>query len=215
MTGIIEKSGNSLADPIENMQDLEIQEHSHFSKVKKISSNLFPLMELSVWLIMGTFIFNCFMLARQLIQPLFSDTLYTPWVEASMLGEWQSHANLLNLLLSLSAIVGLWLSYLFLAQLRDVVRRLMSGDIFSQSNATNIFNAAKYFVILMFVILPLTTIMAYTREVSCSDVNLMGVILGSLFEFIFADLVLALMLFIIAHIISLAVKLDHEQKLTV
>lgn len=198
-----------------NTDDIEVDEHAHFAKVQKISKKLYPLVEVSVWLVMLGFIILAIIFLRQLIQPFFSDAVYTPWLEPELLLSWQVHSNYLNLFVSVSGLLTCWFLYLFSVQLRDIVMRLMQKNVFAQANASSIFKMAKYYLMGVCTGLPFMMMINYLDGVSCQDTSFSSEFVGSLFGIVASDIVFAAMLFIIGHIITLAIKLDYEQKLTV
>ena len=74
---------------------------------------------------------------------------------------------------------------------------------------------AKFYLLAIVCFFPASIGISYENSSNCQDASFTSEIVSRLYELVFTDLLFVGVLFIIAHIVTLAIRLDHEQKLTV
>ncbi len=194
----------------------QISGEQHLSKVAKISARINPLIKIMIALASLICLVMGLILLRQIFQPLFSDNIYAPWLTVEEFSTWQDYLVIINIVISLSMMLAFWFLCLFLRELDKILTCFKKGAVFVAANAAAVFKMAKYYLVAVLIGFPASITSDYMQSSKCQGDSFSGNVVDTFIgDFLFSDLIFIGMLFVVGHIITLAIRLDHEQRLTV
>lgn len=188
----------------------------HIKRIQKIASKVRPVFTFLQGVMWFVFFVIAATLLIQLIQLITSSEVSTFWNELDRTMFSPEYVPFINIGISLGILVPVWFTIFLFKQTGYLLDNLKQGAIFVVNNGKHLFNIAKYYLMLSLTALPAVTYQSYSASLSCQDTSFRNELFDNFISgFIFSDLVFFAMLLIIGHVITLAIRLKHEQSLTV
>lgn len=194
----------------------DIDSDLHTKRIQKIASKVKPVFTFLKGVIWFVFLFTAFGLLVQLIQLISSTEVSTFWNDFDRTIFSPEYVPFINIAISLCILIPSWFTILLFKQAGYLLDNLKQGAIFVANNGKLLFNIAKYYLLLSLTALPALTYQSYSSSLSCQDTSFRNELINNFISgFIFSDLIFFVMILTIGHIITLAIRLKHEQSLTV
>jgi len=187
----------------------------HLRKIKVIAEKIHPLVKIFSALIMFLLCLLIATLIAQALSLLLPDGKLLPWIGKEDLSSWQEYLFLINIIVSISLSLSLWFGYQFLTSLSRILMNFGKGAVFVSRNGRAVFKLAKYYLLGALSYIPGSIVEGFSTSIDCQKTSFTTELLGRFADFLMGDLIFIALLFITAHIITLAIRLDHEQRLTV
>ncbi len=192
-----------------------ISGEDHLNKVKVIAQKLNPLVKIVSGIAIVLWCVLIIVLIAQSVNALFFDKQFLPWISYEELLSWHEYLFYINYLVSVCFAFSLWFGYQFLTVLSKVLTNLSKGAIFVRRNGKSAFKLAKFYLLGVVSYIPGSIVESYSTSIDCQKSSFSSELIARGGDFLMGDLIVLGLLFITAHIITLAIRLDHEQRLTV
>ena len=188
----------------------------HIKRIKKIASKVRPVFTFLQGVMWFLFVFTAGALLIQLMQLIASSEVLSFWNEIDRTRFSPEYVPFINIGISIVILVPVWFGILLFKELGYLLDNLKQGAIFVANNGKHLFNIAKSYLMLSLTALPGITYQSYTTSISCQDTSFRNELVGNFIgSFLFGDLIFVAMILVIGHVITLAIRLNHEQSLTV